>query len=108
MSATSPIILILGAGPRIGTSVAKAFAAKGYKVALTSRKASEANNTANEIHIQCDFADPGTIAKAFSQVKELVGIPSVVVYNGMYRSPEPRWFLSLSLQRQCSDPQPSQ
>jgi len=97
MSTTSPIILILGAGPRIGTSIAEAFAAKGYKVALTSRKASEANNTANEIHIQSDFADPGNVVNAFSQVKASLGIPSVVVYNGVYRCPEPRWFLSLSL-----------
>ena len=97
MSTTSPIILIFGAGPRIGASVAKAFAAKGYKVALASRKASETNNTADEIHIQSDFADPGTVANAFSQVKASLGIPSVVVYNGGYRCPERRWFLSLSL-----------
>jgi NAD(P)-dependent dehydrogenase (short-subunit alcohol dehydrogenase family) len=82
MSATSPIILILGAGPRIGTSVAKAFAAKGYKVALTSRKASEAKNNANEIHIQIDLADPTTVVNAFSKVKATFGVPSVVVYNG--------------------------
>ena len=108
MSTTSPIVFILGAGPRIGTSIAKTFAAKGYKVALASRKASEANNTANEIHIQADFADPGTLPNAFSQVKAALGIPSVVVYNGVYQCPEPLWFLSLSLSRQCSDPQPSQ
>ena len=83
MTTTSPIILIFGAGPRIGASVAKAFAAKGYKVALASRKASEANNTANEIHIQSDLADPGTVVTAFSQVKASLGIPSVVVYNGV-------------------------
>ena len=92
MSTTSPIILILGAGPRIGTSVAKAFAAKGYKVALASRKASETNNTADEIHIQSDLADPGTVADVFSQVKTSLGIPSVVVYNGVYLRPVSRWF----------------
>ena len=98
MTTTSPIVFILGAGPRIGTSVAKAFAAKGYKVALASRKASEANNTANEIHIQSDLTDPGTVVNAFSRVRESLGIPSVVVYNGVYKSPEPRcFFLSLSL-----------
>ena len=79
MSATSPIILILGARPRVGTSVAKAFAAKGFKVALASRKASEADNSSNEIHIQSDFADPGTFVNIFSQVKSSLGIPSVVV-----------------------------
>ena len=87
MSTTSSIILILGAGPRIGTSLAKTFAAKGYKVALASRKASEANNTTNEVHIQSDFADPSTIPKVFSQVKAALGIPSVVVYNGLYAAP---------------------
>ena len=87
MSTTSPIILILGAGPRIGTSVAKAFAAKGYKVALASRKASEANNTADRIHIQSDFADPSTVVNAFSEVKASLGIPSVVVYNGVESLP---------------------
>jgi len=89
MSATSPIILILGAGPRIGTSVAKAFAAKGYKVALTSRKASEAKNNANEIHIQIDLADPTTVVNAFSKVKATFGVPSVVVYNGAALTPTP-------------------
>ena len=93
MSTTSPIIFILGSGPRIGTSIAKAFTAKGYKVALASRKASKANNTANEIHVQSDFADPSTVVTAFSQVKAALGIPSVVVYNGVYSlPPEPRFF----------------
>lgn len=94
MTTTSPVIFILGAGPRIGASVAKAFAAKGYKVALASRKASEANNTANEIHIQSDLADPGTVVNAFSRVRESLGIPSVVVYNGVYNCPEPACFFS--------------
>lgn len=92
MTTTSPVIFILGAGSRIGASVAKAFAAKGYKVALASRKASEANNTANEIYIQSDLADPGTVVNAFSQVKASLGIPSVVVYNGVYNCPEARWY----------------
>ena len=97
MSNTSPIVFILGAGPRIGTSIAKTFAAKGYKVALASRKASEANNTANEIHIQTDLSDPGALVNAFSQVKAALGIPSVVVYNGVYQYLESRRFFSLSL-----------
>ena len=92
MSTTSPIVLILGAGPNIGTSVARSFAAKGYRVALTSRKASQANSTANEVHIQSDFTDPGTVVNVFSQVKASLGIPSVVVYNGVYRCREARCF----------------
>lgn len=84
--ASAPVILILGSGPRIGQSVAKSFAAKGYKVASTSRKANEADNTANHFNITGDLADPASIPAIFSKVKEKFGIPSVVVYNGQLTS----------------------
>lgn len=96
MSTASPIVLILGAGSRIGASVATRFAAKGYQVALASRSASEANNTANQIHIQSDFSDHSSVVNVFAQVKSLLGIPSVVVYNGVCHSSGPRLFLSSS------------
>ena len=82
MSSTSPVLLILGSGPRIGSHVARAFAAKGYKVALASRKVKEADNTADQINIPSDLSDPNSVVNAFSKVKELIGTPSVVVYNG--------------------------
>ena len=82
MSKVSPIILILGAGPNIGQSVARAFRAKGYRVALAARRVTEANNTADEIYIQSDFTDASSVVNAFSKVKASLGIPSVVVYNG--------------------------
>ena len=87
MSKTSPIVLILGAGPNIGNAVAQAFASKGYRVALAARKATEANNTADKIHIQSDFTDSSSVVNTFSKVKSLLGIPSVVVYNGMLHLP---------------------
>ncbi|RDW59920.1 hypothetical protein BP6252_13007 [Coleophoma cylindrospora] len=77
----SPVILILGAGPNVGQHVARAFAAKGYKVALASRRLREEDSTANEVHISSDLSDPSSIATAFSKVKALLGLPSVVVYN---------------------------
>ena len=78
----SPIVLILGSGPNIGQHVARAFAAKGYKVALASRRGKEEENTANQINIAADFANPDAVVNAFSKVKSLLGLPSVVVYNG--------------------------
>ncbi|KFY49125.1 hypothetical protein V495_00713 [Pseudogymnoascus sp. VKM F-4514 (FW-929)] len=78
---TSPVILILGSGPNIGKHVARAFAAKGYKVALASRSLKEADSTADQLNISSDFTDPESITKAFSKVKSLLGPPSVVVYN---------------------------
>lgn len=80
MAGTSPIILILGAGPNIGQGVARAFAAKGYKVALASRRA-KAPSTGNEVHFPSDLSNPSAIVEVFSKVKASLGIPSVVVYN---------------------------
>jgi len=81
MPSTSPIILIFGAGPNIGHHVARAFASKGYKVALAARKLKEADNTTNQINIQSDLSDPNSVVDAFSKVKALLGLPSVVIYN---------------------------
>ena len=81
---SSKVILILGSGARIGANVSRAFAAKGYKVALAARSLTEADNTSSEIHIQADFSDPKSVISAFAKTKELLGTPSVVVYNGKF------------------------
>lgn len=77
-----PVALILGAGSNIGSGVARAFAAKGYKIALVARKAEEDKSTANEVHIKGDFANPESLAQVFDKVRSKVGLPHVVVYNG--------------------------
>ena len=82
MSHTSPVVLILGSGPNIGQNVARAFAAKGYKLALASRKSKEEDSTAEQLNIASDLSDPDSVAKVFSKVKASLGLPSVVVYNG--------------------------
>lgn len=79
---TFPVVLILGSGPNIGKHVARAFATKGYKVALASRSLTEADSTADQVNISSDFSDPESVIKTFSKVESLLGFPSVVVYNG--------------------------
>ncbi|OBT70426.1 hypothetical protein VE03_00236 [Pseudogymnoascus sp. 23342-1-I1] len=81
MSSTSPIILILGAGPNIGQAVSRIFASKGYKVALAARSLKEADSTDNQLNISCDFANSDDVVNAFKKVNKVLGIPSVVVYN---------------------------
>lgn len=54
----SPVILILGAGARIGHPVARMFAARGYKVAIAARSLQESDSTPNELHIKADLANP--------------------------------------------------
>lgn len=82
MPGTSPIILILGAGPNIGQAVARTFASKGYKVALAARSLNEADSTDNQLNITSDFTNSDDVANAFKRVNQIFGIPSVVVYNG--------------------------
>lgn len=82
MAAKSPVALILGAGPNIGQSAVRKFASKGYKVALASRSLKESNSTDDQLHIPSDFTKPDDVISAFNKVKEVFGIPSVVVYNG--------------------------
>lgn len=79
---SAPVVLVLGSGPNIGANVAKAFAAKGYRVALASRKANEKDNTKGQINISSDLSDPSSVADVFSKVKSQLAPPSVVVYNG--------------------------
>lgn len=91
---TSPILLILGAGSNVGQSVAKEFASKGYRVALAARRLKEEDSTSQELHIPADLSNPSSVAEIFSKVKEKLGVPSVVVYNGrmsltMDRPPNP-------------------
>ncbi|KXG48108.1 uncharacterized protein PGRI_019780 [Penicillium griseofulvum] len=78
MAAKSPIILILGAGPNIGQSVAQKFASKGYKVALAARSLEESNSTEEQLIIPSDLSKTDDIVGAFAKVKKVFGIPSVV------------------------------
>jgi NAD(P)-dependent dehydrogenase (short-subunit alcohol dehydrogenase family) len=78
---SSPIVLILGAGSNVGQHVARAFAAKGYKVALAARSVKESDNTSEQVNVPSDFTDPESIVSAFAKVRASLGVPSVVVYN---------------------------
>ncbi|KAF2448471.1 NAD(P)-binding protein [Karstenula rhodostoma CBS 690.94] len=81
MAATPKVVLILGAGARVGEHVARQFASQGYKVASASRSAKSPDNTSEAIHVEADLSNPESVSRVFSEVKASIGIPSVVVYN---------------------------
>lgn len=83
---TASVALILGAGSNVGHHVGKAFAAKGYKLALVSRTSKEEESTPDQLNIQSDFSDPDSVVQAFAKVKAQIGLPSVVIYNGTFTS----------------------
>lgn len=80
---TDQVALIFGYGPRVGTDVAQAFAARGYRVAVVSRSNKSIGNGENYHHIKADLSDPRTVEDVFSQVTSELGHPTVVIYNGM-------------------------
>lgn len=80
--AANPIVLILGAGPRIGISVAEEFASNGYKVAVASRSGSGTKSAKGVLSLKADFTNPDSILALFDAVKtEFHTSPSVVIYN---------------------------
>ncbi|KAL3463444.1 hypothetical protein BJX64DRAFT_121005 [Aspergillus heterothallicus] len=80
--APQPVVLILGAGPRVGAAVAAAFKSKGYSVAIASRSGTGAKTSEGYLSLAADFANPSSIPPLFDSVKETFGAaPSVVVYN---------------------------
>ncbi|CAO2648461.1 Nn.00g077280.m01.CDS01 [Neocucurbitaria sp. VM-36] len=98
MTADQQTVLILGAGPNIGTGVAEQFALQGYKVVLTSRKQHE-NTNPTYSYVHGDLADPKSVVDIFAQVRDLYGEPSVVVYNAgavSYSAKENTFNLELS------------
>jgi NAD(P)-dependent dehydrogenase (short-subunit alcohol dehydrogenase family) len=83
---SKPIALIFGFGKNVGTGVAKAFSAKGYKIATVSRSTSPSSTSLGYLHIQGDLSDPTSISSIFSTVRKELGQPSVVIYNGASNS----------------------
>lgn len=79
----SKVLFVLGAGPRIGRSVAKKFKSEGYKVAVGSRRPNvEQAKSDGFLAVSVDVTKPEAVQTAFAKVKQELGTPTVVVYNG--------------------------
>jgi NAD(P)-dependent dehydrogenase (short-subunit alcohol dehydrogenase family) len=86
--AANPVVLILGAGPKIGASVATAFAKDSYKVAVVSRTGTGQKTPEGFLSLKADLAKPESIPGLFDAVKkEFDASPSVVVYNAAALTP---------------------
>ena len=80
--------LIVGAGPGLSASFARALAADGYQVALAARNVGKLADLASAIGATthgCDATDPAAVAALFAAV----GDPDVVLYNASARAPGP-------------------
>lgn len=84
--------LVVGAGPGIGASVARALTAAGLKVVVAARNPDRLRDVASAsdaIGLEVDATDPASVAHPFEQTERAIGVPEVVLYNasGRVRGP---------------------
>jgi len=84
--------LIVGTGPGISASVARALVAQGVKVGVASRDRTKLQPLAEAIGARpftVDASDPGQVSALFQEFEQEIGEPDVVVYNasGRVRGP---------------------
>lgn len=80
--------LIVGAGPGISASVARALSAAGLEVGLAARNVEKLTPLAEELAAKTfavDASDPAAVERLFEEADEHLGEPDVVVYNASAR-----------------------
>ncbi|WP_243063502.1 SDR family NAD(P)-dependent oxidoreductase [Humibacter sp. RRB41] len=90
-----PTIAIVGAGPGLGRSIAKAFGDNGFSVALVARTQEKLDALAAELNeagieaagFAADVIDPASIAAAFDRIKERFGAVDVLEYSPAPHTP---------------------
>jgi short-subunit dehydrogenase len=89
-------LLLVGAGPGLGTAIAHRFAAGGYRVSLVARSADRLaelarglDDTGAEINtIQADAGDPDDLRARMAELYRDDGAPGVVIYNVVMGAPD--------------------
>ena len=81
-------VLIVGAGPGLGTSLARLCASKEMKVVLASRNIKKLNDLKKEINAEtysCDSSDIKSVSNLFKETDKSIGTPNLVIYNASSR-----------------------
>jgi NADP-dependent 3-hydroxy acid dehydrogenase YdfG len=88
---SNPVIIIVGAGPGVGTATARKFAAAGYDIVLLARNAERLEQAANELGqdgtnvgwAAVDIADPVALEATLRRITEQTGRVDVLVHNAV-------------------------
>jgi short-subunit dehydrogenase len=88
-------IVIIGAGPGIGASVARRFASEGFRLTLVARDLGRLNALADDLRSggsrvdvrQADAANASGLRSALASIAEDSAPPAVVVYNAAMLKP---------------------
>lgn len=82
--AAAPVALVVGAGPGLGSALARCFARHGMSVAAARRDVRALEPLAKEIGARafsCDATDEGAVRGLFAAVHATLGPPQLVAYN---------------------------
>ncbi len=86
---TKTSALIVGAGPGLGSALARRFATAGMAVAVARRNPGKLDDLIKEIDgraYACDVTDPSSVEALFVAVERDLGAPGLVVFNaGAYQ-----------------------
>jgi short-subunit dehydrogenase len=88
-------LLLVGAGPGLGSAVARRFAAGGYRVTLAARSADRLgelarslDDTGAEINTaEADASNPEDLRARIAELYRDEGAPGVVIYNAVLGAP---------------------
>jgi NAD(P)-dependent dehydrogenase (short-subunit alcohol dehydrogenase family) len=89
-------LLVVGAGPGLGASVARRFAREGYRLTLVARSEATIAALADELHaggtevilVTADAGDPDDLRAALAPVFAGPGAPGVVIYSAALAAPD--------------------
>ena len=83
----SEIVLIVGVGPGLSSSIARLCASRKMKVILAARDIEKLENLKKDIDaitISCDASDIKSVQNLFKEVDK-IGVPNLVIYNPSMR-----------------------
>jgi short-subunit dehydrogenase len=89
-------LLLVGAGPGLGSAVARRFAAGGFRVTLVARNADRLtefarslDDTGAEINtVEADASSPEDLRARMNELYDEEGAPGVVIYNAVLGEPD--------------------
>jgi NAD(P)-dependent dehydrogenase (short-subunit alcohol dehydrogenase family) len=109
--AEAKVLAIVGAGPGLGSALARRFAGAGWSIALVALRQEVIDAGLAELDglgvptcgAQADVSDREGVERAFAAIVDAVGVPDVVIYNASIYQAEGALELSIEALRLALD-----